>query len=405
MKQKKDVQPEVNIGMVGHVDNGKTTLLQALSGKWTDTHSEEIKRGITIKLGYADITIYTCSEHKVSGAKCCEKIAGSRIVSFVDAPGHETLMATMLSGAAIMDGALLLIAANEECPQPQTKEHLMALELIGIKNIIIVQNKMDLVTKEEALKNYQDIKNFVKGTIAEKAPVIPISALHKVNLKAVYEAIEEYIPTPKRDQNKQPLMLIARSFDVNKPGTNISALVGGVFGGSLKQGSLSVGEKIEISPGRAVIEKGIEKWVPLATTVVSLKTGGESVESVHSGGSVAVLTQLDPAIVKSDQLSGTLIGLPGKLPPIWTELKIEPKLLQRVVGSKEELKVDPIKKGEPLMLNVNSSTTAGVVTSLEKSKIFLKLKRPVCAEEGAKIAISRRIGTRWRLIGTALVKK
>src|SRR3989339_1974392 len=114
------VQPELNIALVGHVDHGKTTLTERLSGKWTDTHSEELKRGITIRLGYADASIYKCSKgHYTTDKKQCDecksKVEFERKVSFIDAPGHETLMATMLSGGAIMDGALLLIAANEEC--------------------------------------------------------------------------------------------------------------------------------------------------------------------------------------------------------------------------------------------------------------------------------------------------
>src|SRR3989338_4041214 len=117
-------QPVINIGMVGHVDHGKTTLLERLSGNWTDTHSEELKRGITIRLCYADVTFRKCG--KCDGAKayttkescpsCNSKTVPLRKVSFVDAPGHESLMATMLSGATIMDGALLLVAANEKCP-------------------------------------------------------------------------------------------------------------------------------------------------------------------------------------------------------------------------------------------------------------------------------------------------
>src|SRR3989344_1725774 len=134
-----DSQPVVNIGLVGHVDHGKTTLTEQLSGKWTDTHSEEIKRGITIRLGYADTIFYRCikcrEEEAFTTKKECQRCKGTaefvRKVSFVDAPGHESLMATMLSGATIMDGALLLVGANESCPQQQTNEHVTALELMG----------------------------------------------------------------------------------------------------------------------------------------------------------------------------------------------------------------------------------------------------------------------------------
>ena len=192
-------QPEVNIGMIGHVDHGKTTLTRALSGEWTDRHSEELKRGISIRLGYADVAFYKCPQCQGAAAygtnkKCANCGADTeflRAVSFVDAPGHETLMATMLSGAALMDGALLLVAANEKCPQPQTKEHLMALSIIGIDKIIIVQNKIDIVTREQAIENYKQIKEFVKGTIAENAPIIPISANRGVNIDMLIEAIEE----------------------------------------------------------------------------------------------------------------------------------------------------------------------------------------------------------------------
>src|SRR3989338_10154267 len=161
LQEEVKAQPALNIGMVGHVDHGKTTLTEQLTGKWTDTQSEELKRGITIRLGYANFSIYKTKDGRYTNKR--EKDADlSRNISIVDAPGHETLMATMLSGAAIMDGALLLVAANEECPKPQTKEHLMALEVIGINQIIIVQNKIDLVSREQALENYKKIENFVK---------------------------------------------------------------------------------------------------------------------------------------------------------------------------------------------------------------------------------------------------
>src|SRR3989344_3429728 len=159
--------PELNVAVVGHIEHGKTTLLSKLTGKFTDTHSEELKRGITIKLGYADITIYRClNGFGNKNEKGCEPF---RYISFIDAPGHEMLMATMLSGAAIIDAAILVVAANEGI-KPQTKEHFVALQAKKISNLIIVQNKIDLVSREKAMENYDEIKKFVKGTFAENAP-------------------------------------------------------------------------------------------------------------------------------------------------------------------------------------------------------------------------------------------
>jgi translation initiation factor 2 subunit 3 len=279
-------QPEINIGMIGHVDHGKTTLTQRLTGKWADEHSEELKRGISIKLGYADTAFYKCTkcdepEAHTNNTKC-PTCGGPtellRVVSFVDAPGHETLMAIMLSGAAIMDGAILVIAANEPCPQPQTREHLTALDLSGIKNIVIVQNKIDLVTEKNAVKNYEQILKFVKGTCAENAPIIPVSAHQDINIDVLIKAMEEHIPTPERDLNKSPVMYTARSFDINKPGARPDKLKGGVIGGSLIQGVLKQGEEIEICPGRRIEEAGRQKIETITTKVDSLFTGGKSVK-------------------------------------------------------------------------------------------------------------------------------
>ncbi len=407
-QKQEDIQPEVNIGLVGHVDTGKTTLTEALSGKWADTHSEELKRGITIRLGYADATFYKCENCKEYGTsdKCINNHTAIRLrtVSFIDAPGHETLMATMLSGAAIMDGALLLIAANEPCPQPQTREHLMALSLIGINKIVIVQNKIDLVNNEQAIANYKQIKEFVKGTIAESSPIIPVSAQHKLNISDLIMAIENVITTPKRDLDKEPLMYIARSFDINKPGTEISNLQGGVLGGALKQGLFSIGDEIEIRPGRKIEKEGREIWESLKTKILGLKTGSKDAGQVHPGGSIGVLTGLDPGLVKANYLTGNVAGLPGKMPEVRHEILLKPSLLSRVVGSKDELVVEPIKKGESLLININSSATIGQVLSIEKSGVKVRLKMPVCASTQDRVALSRNLGARWRLIGIANIK-
>jgi translation initiation factor 2 subunit 3 len=409
-KKSEGGQPEVNVGLVGHVDHGKTTLTEALSGKWTDTHSEEIKRGITIRLGYADVIVRKCPKchaftTKDECEKCNEPAAFHRKISLVDAPGHESLMATMLSGATIMDGALLLIAANETCPQPQTREHLMALKISGMKNVIIIQNKVDLVSHERAMRNYKQIKDFLKGTEYEDAPIIPISAQRRVNIDAVLEAIETHIPTPHHDETLEPKMIIARSFDINKPGATPEKLVGGILGGIITQGTIKVGDRIELRPGFVTQEANKIVAKPLFTKVTGAMTGGEHVNELKPGGSVALMTSLDPAVVKSDSLGGNIVGLPGKLPPVWYDLTLETHLLERVVGSEEDLKVEGIKMNEMFMLNVNSAATVGIVTDLGKNKFMCKLKLPICASLGEKITISRRIGTRFRLIGYGIILK
>jgi translation initiation factor 2 subunit 3 len=407
MSEKKEVLPELNIGLVGHVDHGKTTLTQALSGKWADTHSEEIKRGITIRLGYANTTVYKCPECKdpecYSTSKKCPNCKTKGIplrnISLIDAPGHETLMATMLSGAAIMDAALLMISANEECPQPQTKEHLMALEISGIKDIIIVQNKIDLVPEEQVLENYKQIKEFVKGTIAENVPIIPISAQQNINVDVLIKTIQENFKSKELDTTKDPIFLIARSFDINKPGSLIKNMNGGVLGGSLKQGLLKIGEKIELRPGIKTEKDGKISWEPVKTKIVGLEKGGKQLKELTPGGSSGILTELDPSIVKSDSLVGNLAGLEDKVPKVWHEITLKPTLLERVVGSKSDLKTEDIKINENLMLNINATVTVGMVTSATKDAVKVKLKVPICAKEKDRITISRLIGSRWRLIG------
>lgn len=403
------IQPELNLALVGHVDHGKTTLTERLSGKWTDTHSEELKKGITIRLGYADFIISKCNNcnyytAKEKCIKCNNPATPLRKISLVDAPGHESLMATMLSGAAIVDGALLLVAANEKCPQPQTKEHLVALQITGIKNLIVIQNKIDLVTHEEALENYRQIKEFLSGTEYKDVLIIPTSARANVNIDVLAKAIQDGIPTPRRDLEKEPLMLVARSFDVNKPGTKVSQLVGGVLGGTVKQGSFHIGEKIEIRPGYMMEEKNKKVWKPLTTEIVQIFSGGVPVESITPGGSMALSTQLDPSIVKSDSLVGSVIGRPEKLPPVHYQITIETHLLKRVVGTKEETEVKPLAKNEILMLNINSAATVGVVIDPSKRSTTCILKKPICAYPMSRITISRRVEDRFRLIGYGILK-
>jgi len=404
-KSTEDSQPQVSIGMVGHVDHGKTTLVRALSGKWADTHSEEMRRGITIKLGYADFSIFKKKDGVLTTEEESDGVKNElvRRCSLVDAPGHESLMATMLSGANIMDGAFLLISAQEDCPQPQTREHVHALSIMGIKNVVVVQNKVDLVPKEQAKRNYEQIKEFLKDTEFKDAPIVPISAMHKLNIDVLLQAVEDNIPTPERDPASTPLMFVARSFDVNRPGSTPDKMTGGVLGGAIKQGAFEVGMDIEILPGYEVEERNQKVWYPLRTKVTSIMAGGKSVKAAHPGGSVAVMTDLDPSVVKGDKLVGHLVGPPGSLPKVLNALTLEPHLLERMVGAKDDLLVKEIHQTEILMLNVNSAATVGVVTDTSKKLIKLALKRPVCAAPGSRVTISRNLEKRWRLIGYGII--
>ncbi|MBO4355100.1 MAG: translation initiation factor IF-2 subunit gamma, partial [Methanomicrobium sp.] len=285
------------------------------------------------------------------------------------------------------------------CPQPQTKEHLMALELVGIKNIIIVQNKIDVVSQDQALAHYKQIKQFVKGTIAENAPIIPVSAQKGINIGVLLQAIDEYFPIPKRDPTQDPVMLIARSFDINKPGCNWRDVKGGVIGGSLIQGVLKEGDDIEIRPGRKVETENQVHWEPILTKITTTNSGVNRIAEATPGGLIAIGTKLDPAITKSDALSGQVVGLEGKLPPVWSKLSFKVSLMERVVGADDEFVIEPLKHREPLMLSVGTAVTVGVVAGAKKDVVDVDLKRPVCVKVGSRIAISRMVGGRWRLIG------
>lgn len=390
---------EINIGVVGHIDHGKTTLLSRLTGKFTDTHSEELKRGITIKLGYAELIVYNDGKnynHEKKGNPI-------RYVSFIDAPGHEMLMATMLSGAAIIDAAILVIAANEGI-KPQTKEHFMALQAKGIKNIIIVQNKIDLVTKEKAIDNYNEIKNFTKGTFAENSPIIPISAQQNINIDKLLQAICE-INLEKKDISTEPIFLIARSFDINKPGTEINKIHGGIIGGILKQGKLKVGDEIEIKPGAYIKKNNKSEYIPLKTKIISLHKGNENVKEITPGASISIETELDPYMAKTDSLTGSIASTTNFLPDSSYKTKIKTKLFNHILGEEKEEKIVELKTKEMLMLSVNTTITVGTIEKISNNIVEMNLNIPIIALEGDNVGIARNISGHWRLIGLGEIIK
>jgi len=263
----------------------------------------------------------------------------------------------------------------------------------------VIQNKIDLVSKEQALKNYKEIKEFLKGTIAEKAPVIPISAQQSINLEKLFEDLSK-LEIPKRDLDTDPVFLIARSFDINKPGTTIDKMNGGVLGGIVKKGKLKVGDEIEIKPGLTVKKShGETDYKTLNTKILSLHKGKESVKEVLPGASISIETGLDPFLTKTDSLTGCLVSKKGKLPEICHRIKVKFKLFEKVLGSKEDKKVEAIKTKELLMLSINTIITVGTVEKIQGNEVELALNIPVIALRGDNLGIARNIEGHWRLIG------
>ncbi|KAK4982920.1 eukaryotic translation initiation factor 2 subunit gamma [Elasticomyces elasticus] len=379
-------QATINIGTIGHVAHGKSTVVKAISGVQTVRFKNELERNITIKLGYANAKIY----------------------NFVDCPGHDILMSTMLSGAAVMDAALLLIAGNETCPQPQTSEHLAAIEIMKLNHIVILQNKVDLMREEAASQHHESILKFIRGTVADGSPIIPISAQLKFNIDAINESLVTKIPVPVRDFTAAPHMIIIRSFDVNKPGAEIEELKGGVAGGSILTGVLKLGDEIEIRPGIvSKDEQGKIRCKPIFSRVVSLFAENNDLKFAVPGGLIGVGTRVDPTLCRADRLVGFVLGLRGQLPAIYTELEVNYFLLRRLLGVKtadgKQAKVAKLAKNEVLMVNIGSTATGAKVIAVKADAARLQLTSPACTEIGEKVALSRRIEKHWRLIGWATI--
>jgi len=418
-------QATINVGTIGHVAHGKSTVVKAISGVQTVRFKNELERNITIKLGYANAKLYKCdnpkclrpgcyiseSSHKEDvfpciHSGCSGKFRLERHVSFVDCPGHDILMATMLNGAAVMDACMLLIAANESCPQPQTSEHLAAIDIMRLEHILILQNKIDLCRESQLKEQYDKILEFTRGTIAEAAPVIPISAQLKLNIDVVCEYLIKKIPIPQRDFLSPPRLIIIRSFDVNKPGCEVDDLKGGVAGGSILRGVLKVGQEIEVRPGiiSRDAKNGEMQCMPIRSRIISLYTETNALQFAVPGGLIGVGTKIDPTLCRADRMVGQVLGAVGTLPGIFTKIVISYLLLRRLLGVKTEgdrkgSRVEKLSKDEMLMVNIGSLSTGGRVIGVKADLAKIALTQPVCTEVQEKIALSRRIDRHWRLIG------
>jgi translation initiation factor 2 subunit 3 len=386
------------VGTLGHVSEGKSTLVRALTGVRTQRHAAEQQRNITIHLGYANCKIWqnaVTGEVRALGTR--EAAPGPTDswslvahLSFVDCPGHEAYLATMLGGAGVMDTACLIVASNQQTiPQPQTLEHLIAAELTGLERIAVVQNKCDLVDQAGAEVAADKIRALVADTIAGTAPLFPVSAQHGWGVSRVLDWLLA-LPPPPRDLNAPARLTCVRSFDVNRPGpitVGGAPLAGAVIGGPLETGVLAVGDWLEVRPG--LLKRGAGGKIvvqPLVTRVRAIRCENADLPVAVPGSLLAIATDLDPALSASNGMVGQRVGVPGSLPPIVGEITIKFRRLRR-----EEYAFGRHRVGDRLRICSGVATTEGTLVERGESHVVrVRLDRPLCLGVGEQVSVLRR---------------
>lgn len=404
------MQPTINLGVVGAVAAGKSTLVRALTGVATQKHSDELIRNITIKLGYANMKIWRCPAcpkpqcyQTTDGVPtlrvcmhCNAVTALVKYVSFVDVPGHDLLMATMLNGAAVMDAAIMIVAADLPCPQAQTEEHLIAAETLGLKHFLVAQTKLDLVDDDRARKSVEEITTFVKDTLAEGSHVVPISAQFGVNIDYIAMYLAECVPDPVIDPSAPFHMQIVRSFDVNLPGTLPANVVGGVIGGSVTSGVVNVGDTVEIRPGLVRSQGDTSTYTPIITTITRIESGTVGIPFARQGGLVSFETTLDPCLTRSDRMIGCIVGKVGQMPPVYIELTAECQFLKHSVDG---TKVAKFSVGDAVMLHIAARQISAKISAVDKRVLTFSMAQPACLYPDMRISVSRKSSNKWRLVG------
>jgi translation initiation factor 2 subunit 3 len=407
------------VGTLGHVSEGKSTLVRALTGVRTQRHAAEQQRNITIHLGYANCKIWqnavtgevralgtkeAAPQSDTTGGTCWSLVAH---LSFVDCPGHEAYLATMLGGAGVMDTACLIVASNQETiPQPQTLEHLIAAELTGLERIAVVQNKCDLVDLSGAEVAAAKIRALVTDTVAGTAPLFPVSAQHGWGVSRVLDWLLA-LPPPSRDLNAPARLTCVRSFDVNRPGpvTVGNPLAGAVIGGPLETGVLAVGDWLEVRPG--LLKRGGASGrtivaQPLVTRVRAIRCENADLPVAVPGSLLAIATDLDPALSASNGMVGQRVGVPGSLPPIVGEITIKFRRLRR-----EEYAFGRHHAGDRLRICSGVATTEGTLVERGEGHVVrVRLDRPLCLGVGEQVSVLRRHAEAGRelLEGVGLVR-
>lgn len=409
-------QPDINIGFLGHVANGKTTIVKALTGKNTSVYTLEKKENKTIKLGYSNVKIYCCNicpspgNYKSTSSevfemectKCHNMMTLERHLSIVDCPGHNTLIATMLNGTAIMDSTILVEAAtNNNIPEIQTEEHLKVAEMMELHNSFVCMNKVDIKDRGTVREQLTKLRGFLDETDYKDSRILPLSATLGSNMDILCEFICKFAPKAKTIETGKLKMLIIRSFNVNTQNTPVCDLVGAVMGGSIISGSVKPGDKIKILPGRPYKENDKTKYKPLVAVVTNIKSENNELEFAGPGGLIGVQTTLDPAIALQDKLAGHMMVRYDDAEEynVYDEINIKYKIIKLRDSDKKE----KIKDGDQLVVNFNALNIKAVVSNFDKTNKRLKLvlvNNPICIKKDEIIILST---TMNKIIGVGMM--
>lgn len=395
------IQPILNIGMLGSVSDGKSTTVFQLTGTKTQKHSSEQIRNITIKPGYANMKIYQI-DNKLVSTNSSKKLDGELIhhLSFIDCPGHYELILTMLSSVDLMQGAIVIISAAEPIERkPQLLQHLLALKIANFSNIIICLNKLDLVSKDVALKRKLELDKLLSKLEIRPKAIIPVCMNKKLGIDFLLENILKYMPPKIINNNETPQFRVTRSFDINKKNISLEDLKGGVLGGSLIKGILKVGDIIEVRPGLVnKLPNGAFKCIPLKTKILSLQSDTEKMDSIISGGLIGIGTNIDPFYCKNDNLSGSVIGLENQLPDIYITIQLKYILVDFDKDIKWTPKIDQVIIVQIATLAIESQI---IKTSNLKGEniITIRLSKPACIDNNMMIIISTKSNKSINIVG------
>ncbi len=371
-------QPIMNIGMLGSVSDGKSTTVYSMTGTKTQRHSNEMKRNITIKPGYANMKIY--KNNDMYNIKEGELV---HHVSFIDCPGHYQLIVTMMSCIRLMDGIILVVSAAEPIEKkPQLIQHIMAIKMSGIKNVIVLLNKLDLVKKTVAKERYKQLVEVLNKYEVEPNIIIPVCMNHNIGVDILLKNIMKFMSPKQKMIEDKPIFMISRSFDINKVNTIIfdkciKDISGGVIGGSLVYGEFKVGDEIEILPGIITKNKdGKLLHKPHYTKVLSLKSETTELDLIVPGGLIGIGTNIDPYYCKNDSMIGMMCGLKGHLPPVYYEIKMSYNIIQ--FDSNQWTFSG--KAGNNIIVIVGTNCIDSNIINYNDNFIHLRLSKPVCID-------------------------